>query len=109
MGDRGNVQIKEGPSDSGVFFYTHWSGSELPRIVASALSRGKPRWGDTPYLARIIFCEMVAGDVDGETGYGISTAECDPNHPLIVVDDRQQTVTIEDDTLSYKAFIERNL
>lgn len=107
MGDRGNVQVKEGPADNGVFFYTHWSGSELPRIVANALKRGRGRWGDTPYLARIIFCEMIQDDVLEETGYGISTSECDPNHDLIVVDDRNSTVTIGDDVRSYSAFIER--
>lgn len=109
MGDRGNVQVKEGPSDNGVFFYSHWGGSELPRTVAHALKRGQNRWGDTPYLSRIIFCEMIEDDVHGETGFGISTQECDPEHETIVVDDRNQTVRIGDETVSYKAFIERNL
>jgi hypothetical protein len=108
MGDRGNVQVKETASDNGVFFYTHWSGSELPKIVAHALDRGKGRWGDTPYLSRIIFCEMVKGQEAGETGYGISTQECDQNHPLIVVDDGARVVSIDGEVLPYSEFIERH-
>lgn len=108
MGDRGNVQVKENVSDSGVFFYSHWYGSELPQRVATALKRGRSRWGDTAYLARIIFCEIVKDEINGETGYGISTQECDPEYPLIVVNDGDYTVTIADETLSYKEFVERH-
>lgn len=107
MGDRGNIQVKENAADNGVFFYSHWGGSDLPRTVSRALKRGVGRWGDTPYLSRIIFCEMVKGDENGETGYGISTQECDPNHPLIVVDDGARTVSISDDVWHYNEFIER--
>lgn len=106
MGDRGNIQVKDNAEDNGVFFYSHWSGTELPDIVSAALKRGKSRWGDTPYLRRVIFCELVKGDIDGETGYGIDTSECDPNHPLIVVNDGAQTVTIGDIRWSYREFSE---
>ena len=39
MGDRANVLVGEwnGEEFSGVYLYTHWSGSELPWIVQSAL------------------------------------------------------------------------
>lgn len=105
MGDRGNVQVKENAEDNGVFFYTHWSGSDLPKIVSAALKRGQGRWGDTPYLARIIFCEMVKDEVLDETGFGISTSECDSG-PLVIVNDGAQTVTIGDIRWSYKEFAE---
>lgn len=107
MGDRGNVRVQERASDNGVYFYTHWNGSDLPSIVARALDRGQSRWGDTPYLSRIIFCEMVKNDVFGETGFGISTEECDPNHPLITVNDGNRTVSIAGETWPYAAFIAR--
>lgn len=106
MGDRGNIQVREGPSDNGVFFYAHWAGSDLPEIVKAALKRGRGRWGDTPYLARIIFSELIKDSIEGETGYGISTSECDPEHPLIIVDDRAFTVTIGDTTYSYESYVE---
>lgn len=108
MGDRGNIQVKESASDNGVFFYSHWDGSELPHILALALKRGKGRWGDTAYLSRVIFCELVKGDVDGETGYGISTQECDPEHELIVVDDGAGTVTIGESVWTYSGYIADN-
>ena len=60
MGDRGNIIVKDGNSE--VYLYTHWTGSDLPDVLRSALKRGKSRWNDGPYLARIIFCEIVKGE-----------------------------------------------
>jgi hypothetical protein len=96
MGDRGNIVVEE---DKGkrVCFYAHWSGSELPHLLGKALRR-RQRWDDAPYLARIIFCMLIAGqEVDGETGFGISTEPCDNEWPLLVVDVPGQQVLIEDD------------
>src|SRR5438067_12177549 len=70
MGDRANVGVTG--KDGTVFFYTHWSGSKLPEIVAAGLERGETRWSDTSYLRRIIFCELIKNSVLDETGYGIS-------------------------------------
>ena len=72
MGDRGTVYVHDG-DDDGVYLYSHNYGSDLPDIVRAALER-EQRWDDDAYLARIIFCQMVKGDVDGETGYGISAS-----------------------------------
>ncbi len=58
MGDRANVLIKEDSKDGGVFLYTHCSGSDLPKILQKAIAK-KWRWGDSPYLARIIFDQMT--------------------------------------------------
>jgi hypothetical protein len=88
VGDRANVFVK----DAGVYLYTHWGGEELPGIVADALDRGRSRWGDPAYLARIIFCEMIADDVEGTTGFGISSYMSDNEHPIIVVDTSAQRV-----------------
>lgn len=119
MGDRGNVNVREDSSDKGVFLYSHWGGTELPRVVRQALDRGKNRWHDTPYLTRIIFCEMLLDTIptnrgsDGfydelvsETGFGISTEECDPGHPTIVIDVGTQTVTVRGDRVhSFRDYV----
>lgn len=90
MGDRGNIFVVDENASteeklSGTYFYTHWSGWELPATLASALKRGESRWGDQAYLARIIFCEMVKGEEDDVTGYGISASLGDNSYPILVV------------------------
>lgn len=96
MGDRANVCIVQHPRgnkpDGLVYLYTHWGGYELPQTVANALIRGKGRWDDESYLARIIFSEMIKDDVLDETGFGISTYQVDNEHPIIVVDCESKTV-----------------
>lgn len=94
MGDRRNVIVKDG-GGVGVGLYSHWGGSYLPVTVRMALAR-KQRWHDAPYLARIIFSEMVKGDIDGETGFGISSADylCEGSDRDIVVDVGKQTVKV---------------
>ena len=94
MGDRGNICMEEAEGKK-IYFYTHWDGSELFTILKNALIKGKLRWDDEPYLARIIFCELVKKD-DGITGYGISTGVCDNEHPIFVVNSDKQVVSIEE-------------
>ena len=98
MGDRGNIVIekdKSGLFPAPVYFYTHWSGSDLKETLKDALVRGKARWNDPSYLARVIFCEMV-GDNDGVTGYGISTAIGDNGHNLLCVNIDEKKVIERD-------------
>jgi hypothetical protein len=73
MGDRANVYIHEG-DEPGVYLYTHWTGTELPDTVRASLDspRGRSRYNDAAYLARIIFEDMISDDLGSETGYGIS-------------------------------------
>lgn len=104
MGDRANVVIKD-RSDQ-VCLYTHWSGSELPSILRAALIRGKSRWNDGQYLARIIFCEMVRGSEMDLTGYGISQTIGDGADNVIYVDIGAQTVTHHGREHGISAFIE---
>ena len=87
MGNRANIEIKYDTGES-IFFYSHWDGTGVDKIVKSALSseRGQHRINDESYLARIIFCEMIKNDVLGETGYGISPYECEEGSPKCVVD-----------------------
>ena len=84
MGDRANVLVRDN-YDDGVFLYTHWGGYNLPQLVQEALAR-EERWTDSSYLARIVFSAMVKDDIDGETGYGISSVLGDNSYPVIVLD-----------------------
>jgi hypothetical protein len=82
MGDRGQVEVREaykGEGTRSVYFYTHWGGSELEDTLRRGLRKAcdAGRLSDTPYLNRIIFCEMVKGDVDGVLSYGISPTPTD--------------------------------
>jgi hypothetical protein len=115
MGDRGNIKmVFENKSE--IYFYTHWSGSELPFTLRDALKRGKDRWTDEPYLARIIFSEMIKGEILGVTGYGISPYLCDNEHDILSVDCSKQRVTIEheednniQDSYSFEEYIKLDL
>ncbi len=77
----------------GIYMYTHWSGGFLPALVRAALARGQGRWGDSQYLARIIFCELIAENVMEETGFGLSTRIGDNGHSVVRVDDKAQRVS----------------
>lgn len=78
MGDRANVYIHEG-DEPGVYLYSHWGGTELPKLIWEALKtdRAQNRADDAPYLARILFEEMISEDLGSETGYGIWTSPPD--------------------------------
>ena len=89
MGDRGNVYVCD--ENEGVYLYSHWGGYRLPETVQKALAR-QQRWSDAPYLARIIFCEMVRGEENEETGFGIWSQLCDNEYAITVVDTNTQSV-----------------
>jgi hypothetical protein len=93
MGDRANVAILDYRGQA-VVLYTHWNGVELPVTVKAAL-RTKDRWGDSSYLARIIFDEMTDGQKGGATGFGILANRLDDNeYPILVIDTRSQRITV---------------
>ncbi len=91
MGDRANVLMQG--NDSKVYLYTHWGGCDLAGVVVEAMKR-RQRWNDVSYLGRIIFCAMVNGCEDRETGFGISTYMPDNEHAIIVVDTDLQEVRL---------------
>ncbi len=93
MGDRANVVV-DVDGQAPIYLYTHWSGSELPAILQSALARGV-RWNDEAYLTRVIFCEMIKGSERDETGFGISTSAPDNSYAYLRVSPDHQTVTVD--------------
>lgn len=111
MGDRGNIVMRQKDGNQ-IFFYTHYDGSDLPRILQDALIRGEDRWDDEPYLGRIIFCELVKDDVLNNLGYGISTYETDNEHPVLYVSSESMTVQCGNDpkfTWSFKEYIKLDI
>ena len=110
MGDRGNIAIKQDVKTKDdepvyIYFYSHWTGSELPVILQRALQRGASRWGDEAYLNRIIFSEMIADSVMEETGYGISTSLGDNGNEIIYVDHDALNVTIGEKSWSFEEYL----
>ena len=102
MGDRGNVYIE----DADLYFYTHWYGSQLPKIVQETLEK-KDRWTDEPYLSRMIFSNMIKDDVNGTAGFGISRYMCDNENPIVNVNIAEQKVTINDITWTFEDYIQQ--
>lgn len=92
MGDRANVFVKE----AGVYLYTHNEGCKLPFIVQRALSK-QWRWTDPPYLARVVFTEMIRGEEENEFGFGISTKIVDNEHDIIVLDPNSESIEFQDE------------
>lgn len=104
MGDRANI-VMVYDNDEKIYLYTHWGGYRLATDLQHALIRGESRWDDDSYLARIIFSEMIQGEVLEETGYGISPYMCDNEHPLIYVTPKKQEVSIGQGSWSFEEFV----
>lgn len=103
MADRGNIKIvySEG---SPVYFYTHSRGSEIEKVVKTALQR-RQRWDDDGYLARIIFNTLTQGQEGAEIGFGISPFQIEEGSPLITVNTVKRSVTFKDKTKCFEDFI----
>lgn len=106
MGDRANIIVKHGNEQ--VVLYTHWSGDVLPEILADALERGRDSWSDFQYLTRIIFSEMIQGDVDGTTGYGITQTVWDTGAESndITVNVSEAIIKWGGETFSFEEYIQ---
>ncbi len=75
MGARTNINLSFG-EEGKINIYLHWGGEDGPKIVAQALERGRDRWDDESYLARIIISEAVKfAGINDPTGCGISPGE----------------------------------
>ena len=114
MGDRGIIVVDDGCSDYQVGLYSHWFGNDLLRILREALSKGQSQWDDPPYLARVIFCEMILTDNtnDGLTGFGIHVINLS-EFPGVLIDYKESiivntphyTIKIGNKTLSFKELL----
>lgn len=86
MGDRANIVVRSSTKKiDDVWFYAHWRGEEIHDVVKAVLARNE-RQDDAPYLARMIFCELVKGNELDSTGFGISTSLSDNEHDILIVD-----------------------
>lgn len=94
MGDRSNIVVVQ-PDNSRIFLYGHWMGDDNYRVAGQTLSTGG-RNTDHAYLTRMLFSKMIAHDIDGETGFGISNTMCDNEYPIVVIDPQKQTVHLEE-------------
>jgi hypothetical protein len=96
MGDRGNIVVRDSDGKD-VVFYSHWGGHGLAAVVRRAIGK-EWRWTDDSYLARIIFCELVRGSEEDETGFGIARHLAgDREHAVVLVDIGKQTVSFVED------------
>lgn len=100
MGARGNIAVVQHPTESNkseecIYLYTHWGGEYVPFFVQQTLAK-RTRWDDEAYLCRMLFCAMVAEDVHGEHGFGITSYVTDYEFPLLVVDCARSLVTLRD-------------
>jgi hypothetical protein len=91
MGMRRNIALDYG-EERKIYLYTHWGAEHLEDVLRDALVRGRSRWDDPPYLARIIFSEMIRDELLDTTGYGIAPYVMDDEFPTIEVDFGKQTV-----------------
>ena len=108
MGDRANIVLNYGARKPKIYLYTHSCGTELPVILAKALNRGRHCWNSKPYLARVIFSEMIKDEILENDGYGISSYPIDGGKD-IEVDMENQTIHILyipfSSVMSYEDFI----
>jgi hypothetical protein len=88
---RRNIALDYGEKTK-IYLYTHWGAEELEETLRQALLRGRDRWSDPEYLARIIFSEMIRDEVLETTGYGIAPHVMDDQYPTIEVHLEKQTV-----------------
>lgn len=72
MGNRVNIGLTS-KANGIVQIYAHSHGERSAVTLANALDRGRGRWGDDSYLARIIISEFVHEiGWEQETGMGVS-------------------------------------
>jgi len=108
MGDRIVYVIKQ-DKELSVNLYSHWGGYDRFTSLAKALKAAEPRWDDTSYATRIIVSYLIGDEWAEETGFGL-WASTDHglyggDHPDIVIDLVNKTVTDDTGTHKFEQFI----
>lgn len=111
MGDRRQAVLHYATIVTPIYLYTHWHGYSLPTTIAQALDRGRARWHDEAYLAKIITAEMIQdnGGVFSETGMGISPYPTSTEDSDINILLASNHVAIGTDIFTFEDFIEQTL
>ncbi len=91
MGMRRNIALDYG-QDKKIYLYTHWGAEGLEEVLAVSLERGRGRWGDDSYLARVISTDVTKDAGDDITGYGLAPYLMDDEFPTLEVSLRKRTV-----------------
>jgi hypothetical protein len=108
MGDRIVFSIRQ-DSNLSLNLYSHWGGYGRFEDLANALKAAEPRWNDSAYASRIIVSQLVGDQWNQELGFGLwaSTEDGDygGDHPDIVVDLVNKTVSDETGTHTFEQFI----
>ena len=91
MGMRRNIALDYG-EEKKVYLYTHWDAEGLEQTLAESLERGRGRWGDDSYLARVIFTDMTKDAGEDITGYGLAPYVMDDEFPTLDVSLRTKMV-----------------
>jgi hypothetical protein len=72
VGDRAVVGFQAKPNSPTIYLYSHWAGSEMDTLLASALDKAQGRWSDADYATRIVISQIIADDWKSQLGWGIS-------------------------------------
>lgn len=109
MGDRVVYTIKQ-DSNLSLNLYSHWGGYSRFIDLARALQAAEPRWNDTSYGARIIVSQLIGDQWNDEHGFGLWASADEGqysggDHPDIIVDMVNKTVTDETGSHSFEQFI----
>lgn len=111
MGARGHIGIVQTTSETPIYFYTHWQGYDIARLLAEGLYKAldNGRLEDETYATRIIF-DTLTGCTGEATGYGIMIGEPagDNEYPIPTVFFQEMTepfIVYEDKRYSARDFI----
>jgi len=109
MGSRANIAIEEEYDGGMIYLYSHWDGYKMPFLLQNGLANGKNRWDDGAYLIRILFCALIQGDTESETGYGISTKIGENSAPILKVRVWDNTVYLNNFRYSFQEYIDLDM
>tara|TARA_B110000503_G_scaffold102475_1_gene153078 strand:+ start:212 stop:535 length:324 start_codon:yes stop_codon:yes gene_type:complete len=106
MGSRTNFELQD---DKGsVWLYSHWGGDDKSADFAKALKHAEPRWGDTPYAIRMVVSHLIKDQIDGDTGYGITSYESgEESYDPLSANFETKTVNYEQEVFTFEEFVQK--